>query len=268
MKKISFEERKEIGLKILDEIERVCKLINIDFYLAYGTLLGAIRHKGFIPWDDDIDIWMKRADFEKFVAIFNEVSTSDFRILSYHNDDDYPFLASKVVYTKTHVEEKLMKPIKDLGIWVDIFPLDYLNHYSAANTERLIKLEHKRWVALYSVSTVFAKIKLYFYDKIQGDTNKSDFSRKPGAITREINDISRSTEYSEYFRSPTSERSMILFYDSKDFDTTVRVPFENRTYPVPSGYESLLKNIYGNYMQLPPENKRRIDQHLKVAVWK
>ena len=265
---ISFEERQQIGLEILDEIQRVSSLLNIKFYLAYGTLLGAIRHKGYIPWDDDIDIWMKRADFEVFVQKFNELTTSDFKILSYHTDENYPFIATKVVSTKTHAEEKLMKPIKDLGIWVDVFPLDFLSQETAANTERLIKLEHKRWVALYKQSTLAAKIKLFFYDKIQKDTNWADSKKAPGSLPKEIHRLSTCTTPSDFFRSPTSERSMILFYAPKDFETQIMVPFEDRTYPIPSGYDRLLRNIYNDYMVLPSKRKRKIDQHLRVAKWK
>ena len=264
---ITFEERQQIGLEILDEIERVCNKLGLKFYLAYGTLLGAIRHKGYIPWDDDIDIWMSRADYNVFVKEFRNNCSPDFDVMSYQDNPAYPFLATKIVSKKTYVEEKLLKPIKGLGVWVDLFPLDYVSHESAALTETLIKLEHRRWVALYSVSTLFAKIKLFFYDKIQKDTSKKDFKTLPGTITQEINRISECTTPSAFFRSPTSERSMILFYNTDDFKEQVMVPFEDRTYPVPSGYKNLLKVIYYDYMKLPPEKSRKREQHLKKANW-
>lgn len=265
---ISFEERQQIGLEILDEIQRVSSLLNIKFYLAYGTLLGAIRHKGYIPWDDDIDIWMMREDFEILMQNFNELTTPDFKLLSYHTDENYPFLAPKVVSTKTHAEEKLMKPVKDLGIWVDIFPIDYLSQENATNTEKLMKLEHQRWVALYKQSTLPAKIKLFFYDKIQKDTTWKDSKKKPGAITKEINKLSSCSTPNDICRSPASDLSMIVFLASEDFKSQVFVPFEDRTYPIPCGYDRLLRIIYNDYMKLPSKRARKIDQHLKVAKWK
>lgn len=265
---ISFEERQQIGLEILDEIQRVSSILNIKFYLAYGTLLGAIRHKGYIPWDDDIDIWMMREDFELFVQEFNDITSSNFKLLSYHTDENYPFIVTKVVSTKTHAEEKLMKPIKDLGIWVDVFPIDYLSPSNAANTEKLMKLEHQRWVALYKQSTLTAKIKLFFYNMIQKDTTWKDSKKKPGAITKEINKLSSCSTPNDICRSPASDLSMIVFLASEDFKSQVFVPFEDRIFPIPSGYDRLLKNIYNDYMKLPSKRKRKIDQHLRVAKWK
>lgn len=265
---ISFEERQLIGLEILDEIQRVSSILNIKFYLAYGTLLGAIRHKGYIPWDDDIDIWMMREDFEIFMQKFNELTTPNFKLLSYHTDENYPFLAPKVVSMKTHAEEKLMQPVKDLGIWVDIFPIDYLSQKNAANTKKIIKLEHKRWVALYKQSTLTAKIKLFFYDKIQKDTTWDDSKKKPGSITREMNSLSAGPIHSDFCRSLASEQSLIVFLPPEDFESQVFVPFEDRTYPIPCGYDRLLRIIYNDYMKLPSERARKIDQHLKVAKWK
>lgn len=270
MKKIElqFKDIQRIGLEILDEIQRVCNILNLKFFLAYGTLLGAVRHRGFIPWDDDIDIWMTRKDYNHFIAEFKNFCLPDFNIFSYHHNEDYPFLATKIVSTKTEVVERLFKPVDGLGVWVDLFPLDYVNQESAAKTEQLIKLEHQRWVALYNCSTIAAKIKLFLYDKIQNDTSKEDFKKKPGAITREINIISECTVPHELFRSPTSERSMILFYDPKDFEQQIMVSFEDRTYPIPIGYDNLLKTIYHDYMTLPPLKKRKKDRHLSIARWK
>ena len=75
---LTVEERKEVGILILDEIERVSREIGATYYLAYGTLLGAIRHNGYIPWDDDVDIWMKREDFDLFLSKFNKVCSPCF----------------------------------------------------------------------------------------------------------------------------------------------------------------------------------------------
>ena len=102
-KALSIEERKQVSLEILDEITRVCNLLGLEYYLAYGTLLGAIRHKGFIPWDDDIDIWIFRKDYEILKREFNNLCKPEFRLWSYENRDDYPYFMTKIVSLKTRV---------------------------------------------------------------------------------------------------------------------------------------------------------------------
>ena len=177
---IGFEERQELGLQLLDELERVCNELHCRYYLAFGSLLGAVRHNGFIPWDDDIDVWMFREDYEKLCREFNSHCNSQYKLLSYHQDETYPFLPPKIVSLETDVVEKWMLPVKDLGIWIDIFPLDYVDENMDLNERKIIQLEHRRWMALYSKSTVGSKIKLFFYNLIQRDTKWKDHKEKPG----------------------------------------------------------------------------------------
>lgn len=268
MKNMSLEERKEAGLGILAEILRVCSILDIKFYLAYGTLLGAIRHKGFIPWDDDIDIWMFREDYELFLERFNDLSSSRYTVYSTKNISTYPFLMPKVMDNQTHVREKFYSELPYLGIWVDLFPIDYLSEKGKENTGKLIKLEHKRWCALYKQSTIIGKLKLLGYNMIQRDTSFSDFSVNPADYVNEIHRIHRCTEHHDLVRSPTSENSFKLFYNSKDFDDVIYTQFETLTLPIPSGYDNLLKKVYGDYMKLPPTTKRKLSKHIMSSVRK
>ena len=259
---LTLNERKEYGMQVLDEIVRVCDLLGIKYYLAYGTLLGAIRHKGFIPWDDDIDIWIFRSDYEKFLKEFNKICLPDFKLLTYTNAG-YPYLMSKVVSLKTSVREKLMKPYKDLGIWVDIFPIDFVSNENTIAIPEMVKLEHRRWCALFRYSTFLGKLKLFFYNLIQLDTTFKDFFIEPSIFTREIHKKHACTIKSSNVKSPTSERSIRdLVYPSICFEKSIECDFENRKYQIPSGYKDLLKIVYGDYMKLPPVAKRKLDKHL------
>ncbi len=268
MVKMSIAERQQAGLGILAEIKRVCADLGINFYLAYGTLLGAVRHKGYIPWDDDIDIWMFRNDYELFLSRFNELSCEQYKAYSTLNIENYPYLMPKIIDTHTHVREKFFSECPYLGVWVDLFPVDYLSQEGKENTEKLVKLEHKRWCSLFRQSTAVGKAKLIGYNFIQTDTRLSDFSVNPAYYVNLIHEMHRCTDYHDEVRSPTSENSFRLFYDTNDFDSIIYAPFENLELPIPSGYDNLLRKVYGNYMQLPPAAKRKFDGHLIYACKK
>ena len=124
--RLTLTEIKQVELGILDYIVDICNKYNLIYYLSYGTLIGAIRHKGFIPWDDDIDISMPRDDYEKFLKI-----TSSGQINSKYKClvplvDGYYYEFAKVIDTSTIVEDVSVQSTEN-GVWVDIFPLDGLN---------------------------------------------------------------------------------------------------------------------------------------------
>ena len=123
---IDLEQQKKIQFEILKEVRDFCDNNNLTYFLGGGTLLGAIRHKGYIPWDDDIDIMMPREDYEKLLTEFNKTCDNQYKLLSYKNTEDYYYLFAKVINTKTILVEDNYKKIKDLGIYIDVFPIDYL----------------------------------------------------------------------------------------------------------------------------------------------
>ena len=121
---LTIDEIKQTELSILDYIDSVCKQHNVRYYLAYGTLLGAIRHKGFIPWDDDIDIYMLRSDYDRFIQLLSAEKENHYSLLSIYNDSDYFYEFAKVVDNRTSINANNLKAMRNEGVWVDIFPLD------------------------------------------------------------------------------------------------------------------------------------------------
>lgn len=126
MKKLTLDEVKKIQLEILAYIDSFCKKNNISYFINYGTLLGAVRHKGFIPWDDDIDISMDRKYYNMFIEKFNQDS-SKYKILSLDTDKAYFNNFIKVVDTTTKIVDNRNYKTFSCGVFVDIFPMDKFN---------------------------------------------------------------------------------------------------------------------------------------------
>lgn len=264
-KKLTLSDRKKIGLLILDEISRVAEIVGANFFLAYGTLLGAIRHKGFIPWDDDVDIWMFRDDYNMFISRFNELCKPDFKLWFVDNMEKYPYNMPKICYLKTEVREKYLKKIPGIGVWVDLFPLDFIDETGRKATHQLEELEKKRWMGLWTSSTTIGKIRLFVYNLFSKDTRLSDIKKPAAYYTKQIHALHSNISKSETLRSPTSINSFNLYFDATDFENIIMHAFEDRLYPIPSGYDHILKTVYHNYMQLPPKPKRKLDKHLREA---
>ena len=111
-------------LRIAKRIDQVCKENDIEYSLAYGTMLGAVRHKGFIPWDDDMDIMMDWNNFEKFLSVWGKYPDDSMYLLSYKTEKKYPFLFPKIVSKRVKVMEAILSDMDlDYGVWVDIFPI-------------------------------------------------------------------------------------------------------------------------------------------------
>ena len=134
---VSLNEQKSISLTILEYVDEICKRNNIEYFLGYGTLLGAVRHKGFIPWDDDIDIIMFRDNYEKFLSIMKKngkYGCLSFEDMTYHS----PY--TKIVDLSTRMICEGKKDIPNLGIGIDIFPFDY---FYGKNLKEVMKEKKK-----------------------------------------------------------------------------------------------------------------------------
>ena len=264
MKKINLEESKKIELDILSFVAEFCDKNELKYFLAYGTLIGAIRHKGFIPWDDDIDIWMPRDDYNKLMEIFQSSETGHYKLIRPTDKNSYhPFI--KVIDTRTtKIEEGVKYKNGYLGIDIDIFPLDgqpsndaeYEKWYNKLQKYyRLypyLILDHckkmKRIVALPIIKIISGGKKHILKKTAQLHAkypyNESDFVGSIDCCYSYIGDRQKK----EYFC---------------DF---VEVEFEGRFFKAPIGYHEVLTNIYGDYMQLPPEEKR-VTHHSNKVYW-
>ena len=244
-----------IGLDILKEVDRVCRENNITYYLGEGTLLGAIRHEGFIPWDDDIDILMPREDLNKFMEICDEKLKPNYKFQYYHNVPSYWVQSPKVrLLDKTEFNQsKLLKYTEDIGPYIDIFPLDYTSELFKATKrqDKYIKV-HRRMLF---IRTGFSKPKnwkqriLKFYSRFLTPTQIHNRMVKMGT---KYNNGSRKylSNFGSYYDIWKET------YPAEAFGQPKYVKFEDAEFPVPSDYHYVLTTTYGNYMDLPPKEKR------------
>lgn len=237
------------ALNILIQIDRICKKNNIRYSLFYGTLLGAVRHEGFIPWDDDLDIIMLREDYEKFCKIANEQLPAPFRFEDCRTRKDYPNHFGKCYNTDTVFVQKAAAHL-DLqhSIFVDIFPMDNVDKsnqkvqyrvLSTMNTVCMIKLklaEFKARHILYLPLFLFpVSVLSKMIEKIIVLNQKKD------------------TEYVGPICVIDPDE---LFFKKSDLVDTVNGKFEGYEFPIPRNAMGILEQNYKNPMQLPPEDKR------------
>ena len=244
-------------LEILKEIKRVCEENNINYFLDSGTLIGAVRHKGFIPWDDDVDIGMLREDYIKFQSVCCKLG-KDYYWQSWNNDKSYALPFGKVRKKGTiYIEEKNSLK-REEGFYVDVFPFDY----APINDKNKRKLVKKR--------VFWARCMLMKHNNRPWiNHGKTDMKKKVGYIPYWI--ISKFFTHDVIVEKYESlvmgvQSSGVLYeqigkttthYYLKDwFLPTKKEMFENDYFSIPIGTHERLKEEYGDYMELPPENQR------------
>lgn len=257
MEKRILDKLHKTEINILDEIVEICKKNNLEYFLVGGTLLGAVRHKGFIPWDDDLDIGMPREDYEKFLKIAKNELKENYILDCYKNNKKYWLSFAKIRIKNTeYVEKDVAQYSTENGIWVDIFPLD--------NTKKENSLILKVQWQIIKLFKIIASNKLQVEQKV---TNIKEFIRK---VVRKITNIQtlmsvfnkimklQNNKNNKYFINFGSQYGIKKQTHLKEkYMPTKELEFEGKMYKVPNDSDYVLTKIYGkNYMQLPPIEKR------------
>lgn len=252
-------------VEILDEFVRICDKNNLEYFLYGGTLLGAVRHKGFIPWDDDLDVAMLRDDYEKFLEIAPYELKEKFIIDNYHTNKKCYLNFTKIRNKNTVFVQDFQQSLGgENGIWIDIFPLDGIDNLNIfqvikIKTVKFIRsIEHYKSniflgnnkILLKKILAICIKpIPLTFLQRIQDRIMKGKSRNKE---TKYITSIASQYDY----KKQTMKREVFL--------PTKKLEFEGKKYKVPNQYEYFLERIYGNYMQLPPIEKRVTHNPVKI----
>jgi lipopolysaccharide cholinephosphotransferase len=250
-RRMTLKEMQQTEKEILRYVDELCVKNNLRYWVCGGTLLGTIRHKGFIPWDDDIDIFLPWEDYLKFIDIFEE--NEDYAMLGMGTSkvNDFSDIFAKVVYKKTVINEDIGTVRKVNPLWIDVFPLVGLPKDDDERTlffKKYQELNRQIWEDFYATNgslDVFPK----WYPKQREFLERYDFDR---------------SEYVGVLGTAYGERDSTT---RGVYSDTQRKPFEDIGVNVPIGYKEYLDNLYGrDWMQLPDESKRQ-SHHEVEAYW-
>lgn len=263
MRKLTLDEIKKIEVDILDYVASICKQHGLTYFLAYGTLIGAVRHKGFIPWDDDIDIAMPRKDYDKLLEILKqEKGKGKYECLIPMEDGCfYEFM--KVIDTNTTLQENKIIKGKN-GVWIDIFPLDGLRKEDKINYNALIILNRCRAAA---VNKVFPHRTHGFLIPIEFICWK--LCRLVGykPFLKYSLKLAQKYKYDEcdLVGYASSYPAHNKFMQKRWFESIIELPFEGKRFSAPAMYDEYLSTQYGDYMQLPPVQDR-VSHHMDAYI--
>lgn len=249
MKRINDQQLREVQLRILDSVHDFCCQNQITYFLTSGTLLGAVRHNGYIPWDDDIDICMPRPDYNRFIQSYNE-EQSMFTLLCNQNTPSFLWHCSKICDPNSIVEEQYNDFNFDYGIYIDLFPIDvYPGRLKGLWYGFLKKAIHIK----------ISKAKRKWYKKMLLTLLNLPFLLISAEKLNQL--ILRYPLKQDYEKTQTVfvesyKSKMDGPLDKELFASKQYMKFEGREYVVMKGYHELLTAKYGNYMELPPEHER------------
>lgn len=260
--KTTVKRMQKVVFKIMCDIDDYCKNNNIRYFLSGGTCLGAVRHKGFIPWDDDGDLMMPRPDYEKFICGFSKAFEGKYIIGSLLTDPCWQRPYCKICDTGSKVVPKRIKE-NAMGIFVDIFPIDGLPKGKVLQHIHYEKLRIFNALRNSSVRNEFNEQERYRLFKLIA----SIVTKKVGPrFFAEL--IDNAAKKFSFYDSDEVGAVLAMHYWDKEtiekqyMERACYLPFENRMLPVPIGYDKYLQNLYGDYMKIPKDAEEKGYSHL------
>lgn len=257
MQELAMEEIHEVTLGILRKIDEIATRENMTYYMAYGTLIGVIRHQGFIPWDDDLDLMMLREDYDRLIDYFetHEKELYPYKIFTPQNNKKYPHMIARVCNVEYPVVVENEQEC-GMGVFIDIYPMDGVGSDLSA-WRRMLKWRQQLIAgSFYATRLRFERPKkwyripdrfvLYLFAKCVG---RDFFFRRLEAYKDRF-----AWEESRYIGCAVWEQDT---YEKCDFENVIRMPFEDLSVMVPAEYDRILRPLYDDYMLLPPKENRK-----------
>lgn len=260
------DEQQIVNFELLCYFDKICRQNNIKYSLTGGTLLGAIRQGGFIPWDDDADVFLARPEYEKLVAAFPD--DNRFILLNSKKDTTFPYVYSRLIDTKSLITLSPNTLSAGRGLFLDVCVVDGLPKNKLRRLFHIRKMRlffscrratiHSKDSPAYKKRGVFYKLA---WNLILIFTRTQAWNRR---INRNISKFP--FDKSEYVGNFTSQYGIKEMLHRSCFDDYIDVPFENHNFMICAGYEEYLKNIYKDYFALPKKDKRK-GHHENNCIW-
>lgn len=270
---LSLPEIQSISLEILRTVANICEEENLRYFLVYGTLLGAVRHQNFIPWDDDLDIMMPKEDHDKLIDFLQKYPEKlpHYKLFTPDLVPDYPYMITRISDDRYALEMDNEEPY-GMGVFIDIYPYEGLGNtiqealQLGLKGDRLSSLCYQASRKRFAMETTTSplrkllKFPVYLFAKCIG---KNYFQKKLKALSG-----AKAFDQSNYVGCLTwlSTGKKDIF-QGKHFTDFVYLPFADTQFRAPKHYHEVLSHGYGDYMQLPPEEKR-IQHHFYKAYKK
>lgn len=271
MRKLNLDEIKTLSFQVLCAVRDVCEANGLTYSLTGGTLIGAVRHQGFIPWDDDIDIMMPRPDYDRFIQIVKDGNDTFDLLCTELCGEAYGYPFAKACYKGTLVKERgIREENTPLGVYVDIFPVDGAgNHYGAAKFRTTV-FQILHGLQLTSNWTAYRRSKLrkWYFEPVRYGCYLLSKLLGGKRINRTIGRFLRRKDYSKcaYAGRLTGDYGVKEIMPREVFDRYITVTFEGEQFSAVAEYHRFLTALYGNYMQLPPVEKQ-VTHHEFDAYW-
>ena len=254
-----------VELRLMQTVINICDAENIDYFLIGGSLLGAIRHHGFIPWDDDIDIGMRRDDYQRFIALANRhLDPEQFFLQTGASDPDYGLSYMKLLDVTTYIEEKNNVNNAFKGVFVDIFPFDKIPDDEALRRSQMVHFRLEDAAILLKLNYNFVKTPL-----------RNLLTKRTAQQLAEVNAHKQDREGYMRLYEQSDSRTYKNLASQYDYDKEILsyqeltelelAPFESLQVKIPRAYDQILTRMYGNYMQLPPVDQR-VEKHLNKLI--
>lgn len=259
-KELTLREIQQGELVVLKKIKEICEQSNTNYFLIFGTLLGAIRHKGIIPWDDDIDVGMMRDDYEKFISYCTKHKEEllPFKLYHYSTKKDYIYPIARFVDTRYKIDYKDTVDY-DLGLFVDVYPFDGCGN-TIEERNKIFKKVRGGVLAFISLGVrtnvlynhgllnYIVKCSMWLAAKVIGQ------NRMIKIIEKRAKTICPTD--SKYVNCVIWDTTHAKMFPRKCFKELIEVPFGDYHFKIPKDFDEVLKLEYDTYMNLPPEEDR------------